>query len=599
MIRLPAAASIPSRLRRFRTPTIHVAALVLSALATHTLLPRAAYAGGGCSATSLQNGVAGFVTSDPATFGVSPDQSRWAAVAMRTPDGSDWNLEARDQLESYPTCAVGSLALSNQFGPDILAMDGHFRDPGTDYVIASTGNGSGFFGYIEYEQPAGAMQSNAVWAQVATGPDDFLTVREVQMSNGIPYSIRIHPSSDLGSLKLYVFAPASAGSGWLAKGEAALEAGLVPDSENRIDYTPSQDGHYAIVIVNESGAVGTFYIAVDHCPFFANILSEGVPFPFQTLDVWPAFTPNAQSWAAVGVRGAEGYLYDLDLAPWPRSQDGTYDPCTDSVLASQLSGPGVRVVTGDFQTLPLRQYTAHANLEGQPRTSSNGIVEWDGAGDAIVVNGGPIVVAPPPNNVLDAWHVMLLVGVTYTIQIVPDAGATADYRLMLFGNPFPGTYWAGRPDAFLETSGVHGFIPGYSGKYGIVVVNENGGTGGYSVSITASLVGVAPRPTGSLANRIRSAAPNPSAGALRIEFELARAGNAEFRLRSVAGRTVATVPAGPRDAGIASFAWDASGGTSHRDPGGAGRRGVPPGVYFLSLVVDGVETDRTRVILLR
>jgi hypothetical protein len=587
MIRLPVAISIPSPLRLFHLPTIHVAALVLCALASRGLLPQVAYAGGGCSVAPLQNGVVQFVTFDPATFEVSPGLSRWAAVAMRNADGSDWNLEARDQLEDYPTCAIGPLALSNQFGPDVLAMDGHSRGPGTDYVITSTGNEAGAFAYVEYEQAAGATLPNTVWAQIATGPNDLLTVREVQMFAGIPYSIRVQPSSNLGSLKLYVFAPAT-GTGWLAKNEAVLEAGLVPDSETRNDYTPSVGGIYAIVIVNESGAVGDFYFAVTHCPFSANILSEGVPFQFASLDYWPAFTPNAHSWAAVGVRGP----YDLDVAPYPRWQDGTYPQCTDSVLASQLTGAGVRVVTGDFQTLPLRQYTAHANLE-QPSTSTNGFVEWDGAGDAIAVNGAPTVVAPPSNNVFDAWHVMLSVGITYTFQIVPAVGATADYKLMLFGNPLP-THWASRLDAILETSAVHLFIPGYSGQYGVVVVNDNGGTGGYSVSITANLVGVDPRPTGSLASRIRSAAPNPSVGALRIEFELARAGNAEFRLRNVAGGTVATVPAGHRDAGIASFAWERA--ASNR---GADARGVPPGVYFLSLVVDGVEADLTRIILLR
>ncbi|MGH7726953.1 MAG: FlgD immunoglobulin-like domain containing protein [Candidatus Eiseniibacteriota bacterium] len=74
---------------------------------------------------------------------------------------------------------------------------------------------------------------------------------------------------------------------------------------------------------------------------------------------------------------------------------------------------------------------------------------------------------------------------------------------------------------------------------------------------------------------------------MRIDFELARAGEAEFRVRDVAGRTVATIPAGRRDAGIASFSLDAAG------------KHVAPGVYFLSLVVDGVEADRTRIILLR
>ena len=273
--RLPAVTPIPSRHRLFHTPAFH--ALVLCLLASRGLLPEVAHAGGGCSVVSLQNGVAESVTNDPATFRGIPDQSRWMAVAMRNVGGSDWNLEARGQLEGYPTCATGSLATSNQFGPDILAFDGHSIGPGTDYVIASTGNGSGFFGVIEYEQPSGAVQPNTVWTQISTGPNDFLIVREVQMFDGIPYSLRIKPSSGLSSLKLYVFAPANNGPGWRGGHEAALEAGLAANSENEIVYTPSEDGIYAIVIVNESGAIGTFDFAVSHCPFSANVLSEGVP----------------------------------------------------------------------------------------------------------------------------------------------------------------------------------------------------------------------------------------------------------------------------------------------------------------------------------
>ena len=589
MARLPGAPSIPCPPRLLRTLAIYAMA-VLCALAASGLDPQAAYAGGGCSVAPIQNGVAQFVTFDPATFEVAPDQNRWMVVAMRNADFSDWNLEARDKLEPYPTCTTGSLAISNSYGHDVLAMDGHYRGPETDYLIAT----SGTYSYLEYEQPASATQPNTVWAQIATGPNDFLTVREVQMVGGIPYTIRIQSPAALGSLKLYVFAPVTSGSGWLAKNEAVLEAGLAADAESWTEFTPSENGVYAIAVVNESGATGSFYFAVTHCPFSANLPVEGVPFQFQSIDHWPAFTPNAKSWAAVGVRGA-GIPYDLDISPYPRAQDGSYSQCTDSVLASQFTGSGVRVVAGDFQVLPIRQYSSHASL-ASPTTSASGTLEWDGAGDAIAVNGGPVVVAPPANNVLDAWHVMFVKGVTYTIQIVPAGGATADYRLMVFGNPLPGgTHWARRPDAILETSGAHQFIPGYSGKYGIVVVNDNGGTGGYSVSISTSPTGVDPHPIGSLASRIRSAAPNPTVGALRIEFELARAGNAEFRLRSVAGRTVAAVPAGRLDAGTARFVWNASGAGAS----GASGRGVPPGVYFLSLVVDGVETDHTRIILLR
>jgi hypothetical protein len=249
-------------------------------------------------------------------------------------------------------------------------------------------------------------------------------------------------------------------------------------------------------------------------------------------------------------------------------------------------------VTADFRKLPLRNYTAHASLEGQPQTSSAGYIEWDGASDSILVNGPTLVVAPPPDNVLDAWKISLVKNVTYTFNLVPAGGATAQYRLLLFGNPSPGNpYWASRPDAILEASGPHGFIPGITGLYGVVVVNDNGGTGNYNVSVTANLVDVPGERPAVAANRIRAAAPNPSAGAMRIEFELARAGAAEFRLRDVAGRTVATVPVGRRDAGIASVTLNTPGF------GADGR--VAPGVYFLSLVVDGIEANRRRIILCR
>jgi hypothetical protein len=548
---------------------------------------------------TLENSVPASVPDDPATFQLSSVAMRWAAVAMRNTSGDDWNLEIRTQSEPYPVCSSNTIIVSNQVGPDVIAIDGGVGSPESDYIIASTSGGSGSNAHIEYEQPAASMVLNTVFEPISTGPNDFLAVRQANLESGIPYTIRIYPSSDLGSLKLYVFAPTSTGPGRLPRNEAALEATLAPDMENRFDYTPTETGQYAIVIVNESGAVGTYYLAVGHCPFFAGNLPEGVPFFFATLDYWPAFTPNVHSWPVVGVRG-NGHLYNLDVAPYPRSQIGSFNVCSDSVVGSQVSGLGTRLVTADFQTLPLRAYTAHAGIEGLPQTSSAGFVEWDGAGDALVVNGDPLVVTPPPNNVLDAWKIPLTIGVTYTFQIVPAGGATADYRLMLFGNPSPGSpYWASRPDAILETSAVHAFIPGQSGLYGVVVVNDNGGTGNYSVSVTANLVDVPPGPPAVAAHRIRAAAPNPSAGTMRIDFELARAGEAEFRLRNVAGRTVATIPVGRRDAGVASFSLDPTSAARF----GAGSNGngsrVAPGVYFLSLVVDGVEADRTRVILLR
>jgi hypothetical protein len=339
----------------------------------------------------LANGIPNLVTDDPGTCKINFVEARWAAVAMRNTDGADWNLEVRSQSAPSPVCTSGLIVASNDFGADVIAIDGRVGAPESEYYVASTASGTGFQAHMEFEQPAAAMQPNTVFESIGTGPNDFLAVREIQMFDGIPYSIRVYPSSGLGSLKLYVFAPNSNGPGRFPRSQAALEAGLAPDTMNEVDYTPTEDGPYAIVIVNESGALGTYQLAVGHCPFSTSILSEGVPRFFATLDDWPGFTPNARSWPVVGVRGT-GFNYDLDVAPGSRSQFGPFHACSDSIVKSQLTGLGTRVVTGDFRKLPLRMYTAHANLEGQPLGSSAGNIEWDGASDSLVVNAAPLAV---------------------------------------------------------------------------------------------------------------------------------------------------------------------------------------------------------------
>ncbi len=590
MIRHPAASRFgpqPAPVRALTPPFVALmsCALILS------VVPDGSEAQPCPTPTPLASGVSVHATSDPSVYSVTPAEGRWLAVTVRAQDANNWDLEARDATAPFPTCLSGDLASSAGSGVDLLAMDGRFRPPQTDYISAGTIGLVGTSARVEYEQPAFEVQPNRPFELVPTGPNDIITVREMLMFHSIPYSIRIYPSASLTALKVYIFSPVGAGSGWLPKSARQVELALVPDSENRIDYYPPVNGHHAIVIVNEDGATGDFYLTIGRCPFVASVPAQGVPLLLSGLDEWPGFTPPAPAWAAVGVRGSVGHLFNLDVAPSPRSQFGPYHACTDSILGSQFSGLGTRVVTADFLTVPLRSYTAHANLEGQPQTTSLGYYEWDGATDEIVVNAGPVAITPPVNNVLDAWSILLDAGVAYDFDLVPDGGATASYELLLFGNPNPGTaYWASLPDAVFQTTGSGMHVPAISGLYGLMVVNDNGGTGGYSLSVTSGSVGVVPgSPRGAL-SRIRTAAPNPTTGAMRIEFELADAGQAEFRVRDVAGRTVATLSAGPHGAGVATFPWD-----------GATRDGsrIAAGVYFVSLVVDGREADRTRIIVLR
>ena len=266
----------------------------------------------------------------------------------------------------------------------------------------------------------------------------------------------------------------------------------------------------------------------------------------------------------VGERGEPGSSFNWDVAPGFRDQNGPFMTCTDSILASQPSGLGAKVIAGDFRSNPLRFYTAHEDLEGQPKTIAEGYMEWEDGQDSLVVNELPIFVTPPAHNVFDAWSVRLIAGGTYTFGLNVNDGATADYKLLLFANPAPGAeYWATREEAVFDTGGPANYRPTATGLYGLVVLNDNGGTGDYSVGVTSPLVGVEPTSPGVGVSRIRSIQPNPSFAGVRVDYELARPGRAALRVTDVVGRTVADAVGASREAGSSSLTWDGrtSGGT--------------------------------------
>jgi hypothetical protein len=130
-----------------------------------------------------------------------------------------------------------------------------------------------------------------------------------------------------------------------------------------------------------------------------------------------------------------------------------------------------------------------------------------------------------------------------------------------------------------------------TGLYGIVVVNDDGGTGGYTIRVTGPTVDVSPAPgTTPASTRIRSLAPSPAFAGTRVEFALARAGQAAIRVTDVAGRVVDEADLGPQAAGDGSFAWAGRSASGARPPAG---------VYFVSLLLDGAPQDRAKLVLLR
>lgn len=189
-------------------------------------------------------------------------------------------------------------------------------------------------------------------------------------------------------------------------------------------------------------------------------------------------------WAVVGVRSAPGDDWDIGLYDTTAAEPG----CVTGLLANSGAVTGVDFVVGDFnwfENPPWNDYARVTRFSG----SGNAIVEWDGDADGFGVNYEPVTRTTGPFEVLEAWDVWMRTGQQYTIEFIRNG--PADTKLLLFRNPADGPYFAPRSARVLETTTTTTYTAPDSGYYGIVVVNDNGQNGSYTVRVGACFPPVA------------------------------------------------------------------------------------------------------------
>jgi hypothetical protein len=222
-------------------------------------------------------------------------------------------------------------------------------------------------------------------------------------------------------------------------------------------------------------------------------------------------------------------------------------------------------------------------------------VEWDSNADVMDKDCGTggACGAKSGNNwtgVIDVYDLFLLGNTTYTFTFARTG--SADIKLLLFGsNRTTGTYLVPRSAALFETqSPTWVFTAADTEWYGVVLVNDNGLAGTYTVravtGVPASGVGDAP---GSLTG-LRGVSPNPSAGRVQIQFALHEPGAVAFDVVDMAGRMVARIPGRRWEAGAWSVEWD---GRTSRGTQAA------PGIYFVQMRVDERRVGLGRLALIR
>jgi hypothetical protein len=209
----------------------------------------------------------------------------------------------------------------------------------------------------------------------------------------------------------------------------------------------------------------------------------------------------------------------------------------------------------------------------------------------------------------DAWAKMSETGVPWIVyqpsSVTAQPGQTVSFTTQPAGGYGPLTFQWFRFDVPL-TDGPTGTGSVYSGTTTTMLTISNishtdygdyhmelSGPCGDATSAVAQLnltgeSGVTP--AGPVATVYEAIGPNPSRGPTSLAFTLARSSRVRARVDDVAGRRVRTMEWGALPAGSHRETWDA-----RSDDGGR----VAPGLYFVTLEVDGRSLGARRVALLR
>ncbi len=534
-----------------------------------------------CNFLTLVSGVPQSSAADPAHARFAPVAGAFTVVGARSGASTNHAYAVYSGSAASPTCVSGLLATSATASGGVEVLVGDYRPGhntiGARFSQALRGSGNGD---LTFEWEAAALEL------VAGAPPDtvwpaplVLDAYQAFLEEGNTYTINF-AKTGAADLKLLVFTNPGAGPYWEARGGPNMLLSL----NERTLFTAPQSNDYAMVVVNENGGAGSYELWIELCQA-PDTLQSGIAqpaqYPYRLL-----FASLDPYWQAVGVRSNPGA--DWNMAVYDTGRGGLEPVCFGGQLASSQRTSGVDFVAGDLSSGPLKPFFARETLAGG---SGGARVEWDAGPDEITVGDStPILRSTDSTDVLEIWDVFLTPGQTYTIDFNPSGGAAL--RWFLIANPAQGPGgldWFARDQAVLygTADGVHTATS--EGWHGLVVVNENGGAGSYTLSV-ASTPAVDASGPGALRNALGAIAPNPVRGRSSIGYTLARAARVRIEVVDVAGRRVARLDGGARPEGPGVLAWDGQGE-------GGGR--LDAGVYFARLFVDDAVIGAARMVLLR
>jgi hypothetical protein len=477
----------------------------------------------------------------------------------------------------YPSCMTDYL-----FGlgtpADLALVVGNLSQqgspPGTRFARLIRGPG-GHSPKVEWDAVSELVAVDGLPVRREIGTGDVAEIWHVPLVNGETYTFNFSTIGD-ADLALYLFGPNI--PGWAGIADAAIS------SLSTFQYTATATGDHGVVVANRNNERGSFAWAVTSCPP-PTPLTSGVFHMTPELASRDrlSFRQLDRNWTAVGVRSPAEWRLTMYHDP-----SGSASPvCFGDVLAfSNLPNEPqtVELIVGDFNRNPIGEYYAYPIYASG---LDEAMVEWESGSGDVPLDGGLVNGSTGISDILDVWDVFLIEGVQYQVYFNRSSAVAA--KLFLFEGATE-EYWATRTEAVLtlDTLSTVPFDAPSTGRYGVVVVNDNGVSGTYQFSINSQTLPVESSMSPAI-SAIRALVPNPTSGDLSIQFAVARAGNIAFEILDVAGRRLVNLPASHRTPGSWSTSWN-----------GLTNAGTRPrsGVYFVRMTSAEGTTSLKKFVLL-
>ncbi len=417
-----------------------------------------------CDYGGLPNGGVQSISTTPQFHIVDQDSTAWMAVGIRSAAGEDWDIRLYGDRGPEPDCAANLLSSSTAVtGVDFVVGDYNHNTVSEEVTVVNRFSGSQI-ATMEWDGGSELVYVNGPYTQRNTSQSDVLEAWDIALIAGRTYTFEL--TTFAANCKLLLFRNPANAPFWAGRSSRVLE------TSTTVTYTAPATDVYGLVVVNDDGVTGAYSLRVKTCVTPVPLTSGSVVTVNLPQTTYSFVQPTAY-WSAVSVRQPSS---DWDIGAYSGLGAGPYPACLTTNLASSTRASSTDFIIGDFNHNP--QGTYYVDAFPHSGSALTAALEWDDGSDQVLVNGPIVSRNTGPTDVLEVWDVNMAAGTPYTIEFAPTG---ADLSYLLFENPGTGTYWTNRSGAVLSSTGTSVYTPTRSGYHGLVVLNNNGVAGNYTL----------------------------------------------------------------------------------------------------------------------